>query len=696
LKHILSSLLRPKSIVVIGASKRPDSVGDWALRNLVKGGYKGTIYPVNPSYEAIEDIPCYEDLSSLPEIPELAIFAIGDHRIEEVLDEVIKLQIPAAVIFSSLNLDDDKKPFLKERLQKKIQNSGLLVCGANGMGFYNIRDNVWACGFDSSFHHSPGNVSLISHSGSGMSGILDCEARLRFNFAVSTGNELSVTMDQYLDFVLDLPETKVVGLFIETARNPQGFLAALKKAKLKKIPIVALKVGRTDVSAKLTLSHSGAMAGDDDTYDAIFDKYCVQRVRDMDELATALILFAEFGVVGDGGLVTLHDSGGERQLLVDLADEVGVPLANLDKKTVLGLEKIIDPELPAINPLDVWSRGGPGAVDQYSKSATLMLGDPNASIAALVLDRAPQGRIYPSYIDYLKVAKAESNKPIILVSSRQGSGADESAITATHQGYPILDGVTSTLTGIKKLFSFRDSLKRNALKYENRDSKIIDKWSLILSNSGVMTENDSLSLIRDFGIPVVSHQVASSKNRALKAAKEIGFPVALKTAMPNIHHKSECGGVMLDIQCEEELITSYNKMNDHLGKNVIVTKMQLQGQEMILGVKNDPQFGPIIILGLGGFFTELMKDIVFAVPPFNEEFALELLGKLKFHEALMGYRESKLLNITSFCKYASRFSFMVHELREVISEIDINPLIINQADCVAVDALIVGKRNISP
>jgi hypothetical protein len=182
----------------------------------------------------------------------------------------------------------------------------------------------------------------------------------------------------------------------------------------------------------------------------------------------------------------------------------------------------------------------------------------------------------------------------------------------------------------------------------------------------------------------------------LKAAKEIGFPVALKTAMPNIHHKSECGGVMLDIQCEEELITSYNKMNDHLGKNVIVTKMQLQGQEMILGVKNDPQFGPIIILGLGGFFTELMKDIVFAVPPFNEEFALELLGKLKFHEALMGYRESKLLNITSFCKYASRFSFMVHELREVISEIDINPLIINQDDCVAVDALIVGKRNISP
>ncbi len=177
----------------------------------------------------------------------------------------------------------------------------MLVCGANGMGFYNVRDHVWACGFDSCGHEAPGNVALISHSGSGMSGLIDSEARLRINFAVSTGNELGVTMDEYLDFVLDLPETKAVGLFVETARNPQGFRAALAKALERRIPVVALKTGRTIESAQLTVSHSGAMAGDDAAYEALFDRYGVQRVRDMDELATALILFAELPPIGPGG-----------------------------------------------------------------------------------------------------------------------------------------------------------------------------------------------------------------------------------------------------------------------------------------------------------------------------------------------------------------------------------------------------------
>ena len=298
-KNSLDPLLRPKSVAILGASKTEDSVGQWALKNLIKGGYKGAIYPINPSYDSIQGISCFKSVSQLPETPDLAIFAVSDHRIEALFDEIIEAKISAAVIFSSLVVDNDKAPTLKERIQEKIRNSGILVCGANGMGFYNVRDSMWACGFDSSDHKPIGNVSLISHSGSGMSGILDCEDRLRFNFAVSTGNELSVTMDQYLNFVLDLPETKAVGLFIETARNPNGFIAALQKAKEKKIPIVALKVGKTEKSAKLTVSHSGAIAGDDDTYDALFDLYGVQRVRDTEELVASLILFlnSEFWVM---------------------------------------------------------------------------------------------------------------------------------------------------------------------------------------------------------------------------------------------------------------------------------------------------------------------------------------------------------------------------------------------------------------
>jgi acyl-CoA synthetase (NDP forming) len=319
--HPLDPLLRPRSVAVVGASERPDSMGEWCMKNLERGGYPGAVYPVNPRYGTIFSRRCHPSLSDLPEVPDLVMFAVADTRVEAVLDEAVAIGAPAVLLMSTLSLDDDREPLLKERVRAKIRRAGMLACGANGMGFYNVRDRVWACGFDSTRHEPPGNISLISHSGSGMSGLIDSDERLRINLAVSTGNELGVTMDQYLDFALDLPETRAVGLFVETARNPAGFAAALEKAGARGIPVVALKVGRTLRSARLTVSHSGAMAGDDATYEALFDRFGVTRVRDMDELATVLILMAELHPVGPGGLVSLHDSGGERQLMVDLAEE---------------------------------------------------------------------------------------------------------------------------------------------------------------------------------------------------------------------------------------------------------------------------------------------------------------------------------------------------------------------------------------
>ncbi|HEX2138195.1 MAG TPA: CoA-binding protein, partial [Woeseiaceae bacterium] len=414
----------------MGASARSGSMGEWTLTNLLRGGFAGDIYPVNPRHDELQGLKCFGRLPELPQVPDLLIFAVADSRVEALLDEAIALGIPAAVLMSPLVLDEDTTPDLRERVRRKILKAGMLVCGANGMGFYNVRDAVWACGFDSRRHEPPGRISLISHSGSGMSGIIDCDERLRINFAVSTGIELGVTMDEYLDFVLDLPETRVVGLFVETARNPQGFRAALAKAFERGIPVVALKVGRTQRAARLTVSHSGAMAGDDAAYEALFDRYAVQRVRDMDELATALILFAELGRLGPGGLVTLHDSGGERQLMVDLAEEYGVPLTELQPETVAALEARLDPGLPAVNPLDAWSRGGEGAGETMSGCLSSMMQDAGAAMGAVVHDRAPEGTIYPAYVDYVRRATAESGKPAALVAARQGTGGDRLVVEA--------------------------------------------------------------------------------------------------------------------------------------------------------------------------------------------------------------------------------------------------------------------------
>ncbi|MGI9203849.1 MAG: acetate--CoA ligase family protein [Woeseiaceae bacterium] len=689
MQHRLDPLLRPRSVAVVGASARKNSMGEWALKNLFRGRYTGGIYPINPGYDELQGIRCFPALATLPQTPDLVIFAISDRGIEASLDEAIAIGVPAAVIMSPLYLDDDRKPDLKTRVQAKIERSGMLVCGANGMGFYNFRDGVWACGFDSRRHLAKGNVSLISQSGSGMSGIIDCEERLRVNVAVSTGNELSVSMDQYLDFVLDLPETKAVGLFIETARDPDGFRAALWKALSRKIPIVALKVGRSTKSAELAVSHSGAMAGVDATYAALFDRYGVHRVDDMDEFATALILFSAFNPLGPGGLVTLHDSGGERQLIVDLACDAGVPLPELSGHSVKALEQHLDPELPAVNPLDAWSRGGPDAGKKMADCLAIMMQDDAAAMGAVIHDRAPDGLIYKSYVGYMEHAGRASGKPVALVAARQGTGVDSLVVDATHRGFPVLDGVTPFLKGIRGLMRYRDFLASARVNSEAPPAAAVRKWQNDISRDIVLDEATSLNMLSDFGIPVTRCGTAESSAELSLIANEINFPVALKTAASGISHKSDHQGVVLDIEDEASLELAYADLAERLGPSVIVSEMVVPGVEMILGARRDQQFGPVVIMGFGGTLAEVLHDIVFALPPFDATYARRRIDELRLRPVLDGVRGSQPAAIDAYCHAAARFSVMVNALAANLQEIDVNPVIVGVHACTAVDALVV-------
>lgn len=690
--HRLDPLLRPRSVAVIGASARPDSMGWWALENLARGGYRGTVLPVNPNYRELEGLACAARIADLPETPDLAIFAIGDANVESAIDDAIAAGIPAAVIMSSLAIDEDDEPPLKGRVRQKFAAAGTLVCGANGMGFYNVRDHVWACGFDSTMHEPPGKVAIISHSGAGMSGIIDCEERLQINFAVSTGNELGVTMDEYLDFVLDLPETRAVGLFVETARNPAGLRRALARAARRGVPVVALKVGRTEESARLAESHSGAMAGDDAAYEALFDRYGVQRVSDQDEWTTALILFAELDLPGPGSLVSLHDSGGERQLLVDLAHELGVPLAKLAPGTVAALERVMPPELPAVNPLDAWSRGGPDAGEAMTHCLSRLLQDPGAALGAVVHDRAPGGGIYRSYLDYMRNANADSGKPVALVAARQGTGHDDAAVSSTSAGFPVLDGLRSFLVGVRALFSYRDFRGRVTADVPLPDAAVADRWRQRLAVGETLGEADSLAMLADFGIATTPPAVANTVEEAVSIAASAGYPVAMKTAMPGATHKTEQRGVVLDIADERRLREHYADLGLRLGPTVLVAPMVGPGEEILLGVKRDPQFGPVVLLGFGGVFAETLGDVTFALPPFDAAHARRCFDRLRLRPLLDGVRGRPAPDVDKLCETASMFSAIAQVLGDVVESIDVNPLIATADGTVAVDALVVGRR----
>jgi acyl-CoA synthetase (NDP forming) len=695
--HYLDPLLRPASIAVVGASERPESVGLQTMENLLTGGFEGHLYAVNPGYDSICGIPCYPNLESLPEIVEHVVLAVGDPRIENALDEVITHGARAATMMSSLVLEDDEEPFLRERINTKIKSSGLLVCGANGMGFYNCADGVWVCGFDTRQNHlRGGNVTLISHSGSGMSGIIDCEERIDFNLAVSTGQELCVRMDQYMDFALEQPETRVIGLFMEAARNPEGLLAAFRKANEKGVPVVVLKVGRTEFSARLAVSHSGAIAGRDDAYQAVFDRYGVQRVEDMDELATTLIIFAQPHAVAEGGLVAIHDSGGERQLLIDLADSMHVPLADLEAQTVALLEEKLDPGLPPVNPLDAWGAGGPGYHQIMEDCLAALMSDPNAALGAVIHDRAPLSKIYPEYFDYMRKGHAASGKPVFLVANRQGTGSDPAVVSVTREGFPTLDGLRSFLTGVRCLLNYRDFRSRSRDELEIPEESMVARWKTRLRTGDTLDEFESSRVLSDFGFPINPARRADNESEVLSAVAELGYPIVLKTAEPGILHKTDQRGVQLDIENEEQLLAAYRDLATRLGKRVLVCPMvEVSGVEMVIGMVRDDQFGPLLMLGFGGINVEVIRDVVYALPPFGVATARRLVDSLQLRSLLDGLRNRPAVDIDAYCEAAARFSTLAACLGEDIDEIDVNPVIVHPGGCVAVDALVVGRERVA-
>lgn len=694
MSHRLDPLLRPGSIAVLGATERPGSVGRTTVENLLKGRFPGRLYAVNPGYASVCGLPCFPSLADLPAAVEHVIFAIADTRVEAALDDVIAHGARAVTLMSSLVLEQDREPALRERVGAKIRAAGLIACGANGMGFYNFQDGVWACGFATRMHERGGNVAYISHSGSGMSGIVDTDERLAFNLVVSTGQELAVAMDEYLDFALELPQTRVVGLFMETARNPQGLVRALEKAQARRVPIVVLKVGRTELAARLTVSHSGAIAGRDSSYEALFDRFGVQRVDDMDQLATALVMFAQPHQVAQGGLVSIHDSGGERQLLIDLAAQAQVPLTQLSAESTARLQTLLDPGLPAVNPLDAWSTGGPDYHRSMQDCFATLMNDREAAFGAVVHDRAPGGGVHATYIDYLRKGHAASGKPAFLVANRQGTGADPLVVSATREGFPVLDGLASFLRGARCLLDYRDFCAPRMVKAPPAPVAALSTWRTRLGSGAVLDEFESCRLLADFGISVNACRVVGSEADALAAARELGFPVVAKTAERGIHHKSGRSGVRLHLADESALAAAYRDLARELGERVLIAPMVSEaGVEMLLGIVRDEQFGPLVALGFGGVHVEALADVVFLMPPFDAAAAGRALGRLKMRPLLDSQRFGGPLALAAYCEAAARFSAMATGLAEVVQEIDVNPVVVHAGGCIAVDALVAGRRH---
>lgn len=693
-KHPLNALLAPASVALVGVSPQADSTGNDMLLELRQSGYRGTGYLVNPKYTEIAGIRCYGSVSELPEAPDLTVLAVANSRLEGLVRESIARGTRALVLFGSAHLDEDGGTSTKlvDRVREIAASAGIPVCGANCMGFYNHDAGLRVFPQYLPRTLAAGHVAYISQSGSALTALLWNDRKLRFNLAISSGQEIITTAADYLDYALEMPSTRVVAMFLETIRDPDSFAKALEKARLRQIPIVVLKVGRTEASAALALSHTGAVAGNDAVYQALFAKYGVCVVETLDELAATAALFSVPQRAANGALAAILDSGGERELLIDVADKMSVPFAKISEETRDRLRELLDPGLEPINPLDAWGTGK-DFERIFSECFGALISDQASSLGALVADITSGFWLHEAFGRVCRGLAHQKDKPIVLINNHVGTDTQDLALRLVDQGVCVLDGTKPALVAIKHALDYRDFLRRPVENVpDDVAPEVKEKWRNRLSEGGILDEAEGLALLADYGVDTQRSAVVESLDDLLKAAHELGYPVVLKTATPGILHKSDVGGVALNLQNRTALVEAYRSISNRLGPRVLVGSMIQGSIELAIGLLNDQQFGPVVMVAAGGIFIELLRDRSVRLAPFGVNTATDMIDSLLCRPLLDGFRGSAVCNVEHLAFTLSRISRLAADLGDLISEMDVNPLKVGPHGCIAVDALVTASR----
>ncbi|MGZ8599893.1 MAG: CoA-binding protein, partial [Actinomycetota bacterium] len=453
----IERLLEARSVAVVGASERGGSVGHETMVELVdKGGFDGPVHPVNPRYEELFGRRCFASIVDVPEPVDLAVISLANALLEETLVGCAEAGVGSVVIYAS-GFEEPREGTLPltERLTAIARGAGMAVCGGNCMGFVNVERGLRATGWEEPAVLEPGGITFVSHSGSAFAALLHNDRDLRFNLAVSSGQEFVTTTADYLAYALGLESTTAIGLFIETVRDPNAFVAALETASERDVPVVVFKVGREAFSREMVSAHSGALAGEDGAYEALFEAHGVHRVASLDEMADTLALFAAGRRAGPGALATAHDSGGERAMMVDAAAAADVPLAPLEPGTVERLAGLLDEGLPPVNPLDFWGTGrDAGAVIEGSLRA--LVEDPGVAALAFAVDLVTDDADEEGYFSCFLRVWPDTDKPMAMLSNFAGGIARDDVRRIHGAGAPVLEGTLTGLAAFRHLFAHRD------------------------------------------------------------------------------------------------------------------------------------------------------------------------------------------------------------------------------------------------
>lgn len=675
----LDALFAPQSIALVGVSDRVGSYGKALDDMCSNGGFSGRILRVNPRLALRDDSVVFASLEDLPVSPDHVVLSLATARVEAAVDKALATGARALTIFSEC-----PDAAMRNRIGEKVRSAGAVLCGPNSMGFHNITSGLRVTPFPVPLDLKPGGIGLIAQSGSILGALMNNDRRLRFSQAISTGSETVTTAADYLRWMVDQPETRVIGLFLETVRDPDGFVAAMEAASARDLPVVILKVGRSSLGARLAVSHTGALVGDDDVFRALVRRLGGHMADTLDEMAAMLALFSQGHRASAQGIASIHDSGGERELMADLAEGGGLHFAALGATTKARMLAALEPGIAADNPLDAWATGN-DAENSYARCMAAMMDDDAVGTGLYVLNWRQNYALHEMHTRALIAAFDQIAKPLAAVSNLSKSNDADIADRLADHNIPLISGMQNALKAVKALHRHGPTPKFRPSQAAHRKSA---HWRDALLQRDWVGEADGYALFSDYGIVCPPHGLASSQADAMNIARGIGGPVILKTAQPDLSHKSDKGGVKPALETPEAIAAAYEDLTTRFHGGVLVCKMLAPGAEWSLGVINDPDFGPAVRVSAGGVFVDLLPESCLLMAPFSKEEACAAILQLKAAKLLAGYRGGPLLAVKDLAHIAAALSRIAWDLRDVLAEVEINPVIVGEREAIAADAVV--------
>ena len=697
----LNKLLKPTSVAVIGASEKEGFGGDVCRNILSYVEDRSHVYFIHPKRDSVFGVPCYKSISDVPENVDLMVICTSQKTVIPLLQEGAKKGVGGAVVFASgygeVGTAEGKQN--EAELIAAAKELDIAVMGPNCAGFVNYIDNVQAFAFISAKRDRKGSVGVVSQSGQLCLSMMD-DPGMRFSYNISAGNGKIVQMEDYMDFLVDDEDTKVVSIYIEGVKNADKFAAVLKKAAEKRKPVVILKAGRSAKGGAIAASHTGSLSGSDASFDAVLKKFGAIRVDDLEELiAMSLMLSTMKRMPEKATFASMNLSGGETGICADVGSLNGIEYPDFTEETLKKLKEQLPSYASPNNPLDMTASLSYDA-DLYAGALRTVMDDPNIGMVLIgytLLLEIADPCIHYMYKGIEKVVQEKGGncKPIAMIPFAENTRNPEYQEKLFQIGVPVLPPPVYAFKLLRHLADF--------IAYEPETKTLeLAVGHPKSEETQALSEHESKQELKVYGVPVPDEVIVTSKEEAAQFAKDHPGPLVMKIESADILHKSDVGGVKLNVcgpeaaqKAYEEIMESVTAKRPDAHINGILTVPMLDaGVEIIIGVNNDPQFGPMIMVGMGGVFVEVFKDVALYPAPLKEEEALEMLKSLKSFKLLNGYRGTEKCDIKALCQTIVAISNYAQANKDVLKELDINPLFVYpEGKGVGVaDALIVKRK----